>query len=290
MFASQPALYWDEPWLQFRHLLVRQLAFSICSPNILAALPTELALKHAFKLHDNELWKTHFQNYHARLLFLDQHPQALERFVQQLKSTRLGLRFEMLIWFWLLDQDYHPYQLLGHSIQKIAGAKTLGELDFVLFNQDSQKIEHWEVALKYYLAERDFTLTYWYGLNRSDTLLRKLNHFSQKQFQFEDALEHKIEQRYAVLKGQLYLPLEPHQNIPLWVNAERRFGYWGSIIPPQSAAFYRLQRLEWICPQAQVSSQTAQWWSNGLYLQKDQSNFYMFRSAALLSCSSSTRE
>ena len=39
------------------------------------------------------------------------------------KSTRLGLRFENLLWFWLQEDQYHPYQLLGHSIQKIDGAK-----------------------------------------------------------------------------------------------------------------------------------------------------------------------
>ena len=284
MFVLNQASHLEEPWLQFKNLLVRQLAFCVCSPNILSDTPAELVLKHAFQFHDNAIWHSHFENYRARLLYLDQHPQELEIFLQQLKSTRLGLRFEMLIWFWLLEQDYHPYQLLGHSIQKIAGPRTLGELDFLLFNTESKAIEHWEVALKYYLAERDFSLPYWYGLNRSDTLLRKLSHFSQKQFQFEDALEHKIEQRFAVLKGQLYLPIESTVSaIPSWVNLQRRLGYWGSHIPPQSADFYRLQRQEWICPEQHISSDTAHWWSNGLYLQKDQKNFYMYRNSPLLS-------
>jgi hypothetical protein len=284
MFVLNQASHLEEPWLQFKNLLVRQLAFCVCSPNILSDTPAELVLKHAFQFHDNAIWHGHFENYRARLLYLDQHPQELEIFLQQLKSTRLGLRFEMLIWFWLLEQDYHPYQLLGHSIQKIAGPRTLGELDFLLFNTESKAIEHWEVALKYYLAERDFSLPYWYGLNRSDTLLRKLSHFSQKQFQFEDALKHKIEQRFAVLKGQLYLPIESTVSaIPNWVNLQRRLGYWGSHIPPQSADFYRLQRQEWICPEQHISSDTAHWWSNGLYLQKDQNNFYMYRNSPLLS-------
>ncbi|MDN5512476.1 DUF1853 family protein [Acinetobacter sp.] len=284
MFILNQASHLEEPWLQFKNLLVRQLAFCVCSPNILSDTPAELVLKHAFQFHDNAIWYGHFENYRARLLYLDQHPQELEIFLQQLKSTRLGLRFEMFIWFWLLEQDYHPYQLLGHSIQKIAGPRTLGELDFLLFNTESKAIEHWEVALKYYLAERDFSLPYWYGLNRSDTLLRKLSHFSQKQFQFEDALEHKIEQRFAVLKGQLYLPIESTVSaIPNWVNLQRRLGYWGSRIPPQTSDFYRLQRQEWICPEQHISSDTAHWWSNGLYLQKDQNNFYMYRNSPLLS-------
>ena len=114
-----------EPWQQYQHPLVRQLAFAVGSPNILSQVPDELELEHAFDLHPDQMWQQHLENYHPRLLELDQNPQALENFVAQLKSTRLGLRFEMLIWFWLLDKGYHPYTLLGHSIQKIDGPKTL---------------------------------------------------------------------------------------------------------------------------------------------------------------------
>ncbi len=57
---------------------------------------------------DSQTWQRHLSRYHPRLEFLDQHPEELIKFVQQLKSTRLGLRFEMLVWFWLLDDAYHP--------------------------------------------------------------------------------------------------------------------------------------------------------------------------------------
>lgn len=209
MFALNQAPTLDEPWLQFKNLQVRQLAFCLSSPNILQSIPSELRFKqHTFQLHSQYTWAIHFKNYHARLLYLDQHPQELELFLQRLKSTRLGLRFEMFIWFWLLDHAYHPYQVLGHSIQKIVARQTIGELDFLLLNHENNQVEHWEVALKYYLAETDYTLPCWYGLNRSDQLIRKLNHFSQQQFQFDEALEQTIEQRFVVLKGQLYLPLQ----------------------------------------------------------------------------------
>ncbi len=45
------------------------------------------------------------------------------------------------------------------------------------------------------------------GLNRTDTLNRKLKHFTHKQFQFQQALDTDIQARFAVLKGQLFLPL-----------------------------------------------------------------------------------
>lgn len=270
-----------EPWLEYQHPIVRQLAFALASPNILAHVPDALPLSHHFQLHESTFWSRQYQLYIPRLQQLDRNPHLLLDFLAALKSTRLGLRFEHLMWFWLQDHAFHHYQLLGHSIQKIDGARTLGELDFVVFNEQTRQVEHWEVALKYYLAEADFSLAHWYGLNRSDTLQRKLLHFTHRQFQFRDACGHHIEQRYAVLKGQLYLPLAPATQacLPTWVNSARRLGTWGHHIR-EDAAFYRLQRHEWICPDLHASSQANSWWTDGLYYHQQQ--HYMFRSPTLL--------
>jgi hypothetical protein len=276
-------LEFDERWLALSHPFVRQLAFCIGSPNILQSLPAELPITHAFHLHENSVWREHLTRYWPRLQHLDQHPDELIHFLQKLKSTRLGLRFEMFLWFWLLDQQYHPYELLGHSIQKIDGARTLGELDFLLRNHESGEIEHWEAALKYYLAERDFSLPFWYGLNRSDTLSRKLHHFTQQQFQFSDALDYGIQRRFCVLKGQLYVPANTaEQPLPLWVNPARRIGIWGHHIAPAAQQFYRVQRHEWICVHASASSAAAKWWTDGLYKSLQAEHYYMYRQPSLL--------
>ncbi|WP_353142665.1 DUF1853 family protein [Acinetobacter pragensis] len=272
-----------ERWLHLTHPMVRQLAFCVGSPNILRSLPADLPIMHSFQFHDDSVWREHLDRYWPRLRYLDQHPDELISFLQKLKSTRLGLRFEMFIWFWLLDSSYHAYQLIGHSIQKIDGARTLGELDFLLLNTESNEIEHWEVALKYYLAECDYSLPFWYGLNRSDTLSRKLHHFTQKQFQFADAMERTIQRRFCVLKGQLYLPsLSSSLTLPDWVNPSRRIGHWGHRIPSSTPQYYRLQRHEWICPQPTASSQNAKWWTDGLYKAMTDERYYMYRQPSLL--------
>lgn len=273
-----------EPWLQFNHPMVRQLAFTIASPNLLCHLPQSLAIQHNFQLHPDQIWEQHFQNYLPRLKQLDETPEPLLQFMSRLKSTRLGLRFENLLWFWLQEDQYHSYQLLGHSIQKIEGAKTLGELDFLVLNKENQQVEHWEVALKYYLGEGQLNLEQWIGLNREDTLSKKLYHFTDKQFQFSEALGFKVQQRFAVLKGQLYLPLNSaqDQSVPDWVNSTRRLGFWGTVIP--NSNFYRLERHEWLCPNKQASSNTAYWWTDGLYYRNtENTQFYMFRHPPLLS-------
>ncbi len=277
-----------EPWLQFKTPIVRQLAFSIASPSILAKLPQELIIKNAFELHDSTHWQTLYQKYEPRLYELDLSPQPLIDFLARLKSTRLGLRFENLLWFWLLDSDYHHYQLLGHSIQIISGAITLGELDFLVLNQKTQQVEHWEVALKYYLGECKLDLAEWYGLNREDTLNRKLKHFTERQFQFSEANNHIIQRKFAVMKGQLYLPTRyniTRANLPEWINSERRLGRWGTHLPQTD--YHRLQRPEWLCPNQNLSSESAKWWTDGLYYAPmNEPQYYMFRTSRLTSLNS----
>lgn len=270
-----------EPWLAFKTPIVRQLAFVIASPNIIAQIPDDLSIQHAFQLHSDQFWQQHYLQYEPRLQQLDQDPTALLDFVAQLKSTRLGLRFEYLMWFWLKDDHFHHLKLLGHSIQMFQGQQTLGEIDFLIFNQQTQQVEHWEVALKYYLAEADFQLQHWYGLNRQDTLLRKLKHFTEKQFQFPSVQSHDIQQRFTVLKGQLYYPTQHSlTEADPWINKMRRFGHWGHEILPQN--YHALTRHEWICPNLSQSTIRATWWTNGLYKRENHQEFYMYRQPSML--------
>lgn len=276
-----------EPWLQFKTAAVRQLAFAIASPNLLCAWPHDLIQTHAFAWHADHVWQQHFARYLPRLSQLDQKPEPLLQFLKHCKSTRLGLRFEQLLLFWLQDAAYHPYELLGHRLQQRHGRQTLGELDFLLQNHDTGQIEHWEVALKYYLAEADINIWHWYGLNRQDTLHGKLLHFSQQQFRFTQAEGFNIEQRYAVMKGQLYLPqywneaqaAHPVVPLPHWLNPSRRYGVWSYNLPP--AAYYRLQRREWLCPDATLSSSHPTWYTDGLYKHAFREHYWMFRIAAM---------
>lgn len=274
-----------EPWLNFKHPWVRQLCFAIASPNILRSTPNDPAMRHHFDWHADDFWVQHYIQYLPRLRELDQHPEPLLQFFSSLKSTRLGLRFEYLIWFWLQERGYHDYQLLAHSLQIIEAKNTLGELDFVVLNQATQQIEHWEVALKYYLGEADLSLPNWYGLNREDTLYKKLHHFSHQQFKFDtvliEAQHYAINQRRAIMKGQLYLPdpestlYLPCQALPTWINPARRLGHWGSHRYHED--YIRLDRSEWLCIESDLSTQQPQWLSNGLYFNHTENTYYMYR-------------
>lgn len=263
-----------EPWQHYTHPCVRQLAFCIASPSIISSVPSELIIEHSFDLHEHNFWSIQFLQYQTRLEKLDEDPTELLLFMSKLKSTRLGLRFERFLLFWLLDEQYHSFKLIRHSLQQIQGKQTLGELDFLIFNRETQHTEHWEVAIKYYLAESEARLTQWYGLNRHDTLARKLQHFTHKQFQFNTIDQHSIHKKYAVIKGQLFYPSQNASLLaPQWVNCMRRTGFWGNT--PLSH-LYSLTRHEWIAPNAHHSS-ACMWWRDGLYCNLNQDVFYMYR-------------
>ena len=196
----------DQPWLLFKHPIVRELAFSIASPPLLAHWPESLALAtnhlnpaQDIELPDDSFWQQHFVNYLPRLQQLEAHPLALEQHMLTLRNTRLGIRFEHLLAFWLQDSAYHPFTLLGQGIKRMEGQRTLGEIDFLILNQDTQNIEHWEVAIKFYLGEDNLQAEHWLGPNRRDSLDRKLKHLCQHQFNVSHTNDHTINLRRAIV-------------------------------------------------------------------------------------------
>lgn len=267
-----------EPWQHYHTHVVRQLAFAIASPNLIRYFPAQITPTLSLELHPDSAWQNYYWAYQPRLHYLDQHPEELINFLSRIKSTRLGLRFEALLWFWLQDSCNQYFELLGHSIQYHHKGKTLGEIDFLVRDLKTQHVEHWEVCLKYYLAEYDLDIHTWIGLNPEDTFEHKLNHLAHKQFQFKDALGHVIQARKVVIKGQLFLPIS-HANIPTWLNTSRRLGIWLDKIPPNKQLVW-LSRQEWLCPEAKISlcaREQGYFFRNGLYYNYLDDKFTMLR-------------
>lgn len=115
------------------------------------------------------------------------------------------------------------FELLTANIQ-IQGAKeTLGELDYIVRNLKTKKINHIELACKFYLYEENagaIEEQKWIGPNRKDSLFDKLEKVKMKQFpllntaetlQKLTALEIEIPSSQELcLKAFLFLP----QNMP----------------------------------------------------------------------------
>jgi hypothetical protein len=243
-----------QPWLHFKQHVVRELAFVIASPPLLQQWPHAQANQH-IQLPDTQFWQHHFDAYLPRLQQLDRDPSPLHTHLQQLRSSRLGLRFEALMAFWLQDAAYHSYQLIGKNIKLLSNQRTLGEIDFLLLNQDTQHVEHWEVAVKFYLGEGLLVPQDWLGLNRKDSLDRKLTHIINHQFSAEMVDQYQIQQRKAIIKGRLFYPPLACDE-PDWLSPDHLKGLWGYTLPKADAHQLRYAyRQEWLCENPIFSQQ-----------------------------------
>ncbi|GAB1620356.1 DUF1853 family protein [Agarivorans albus] len=95
-------------------------------------------------------------------------------------NSRLGLYFEQL---WRSLIEAHPeWQLLADNVAVQQHGQTQGAIDFLLVNHQQQQIEHWELAVKFYLARNASPCASDYlGPNQQDRLSNKLSKLLLKQ-------------------------------------------------------------------------------------------------------------
>ncbi|WP_296405505.1 DUF1853 family protein [Psychrobacter sp.] len=233
----------SQPWLCFKRPFVRDLAFALSCPDALthwiAADPNIVSLPIA--VHDPIFWQTQYINYMDRLHVLDNSStyQELTRYLMSRPSPyRLGFHFEGLIHFWLEDGyklGIHPYEVIAHNVQLYSGTQTTGELDFILLNHEIDEVEHWELAIKFYLGNAPYDkFENWIGINARDTLQRKLIHMQSKPFRslsidLDFYHKIKIDKRYMVMKGRFFKDSKCDDPNPCWLNPNFPIHRWYSI-------------------------------------------------------------
>jgi len=106
-----------------------------------------------------------------------------DSFSENEKKLRLGKQFEACF-YKLLTQE-NKYDIIAHSLQVFQKKQTLGELDFILKEKDLSSWIHLEIACKYYLLNpnsSNISLDNWVGPNLRDSLAKKTQKLSRKQF------------------------------------------------------------------------------------------------------------
>jgi hypothetical protein len=138
--------------IRFQHQEVRELAWLIASAPLF--------------LEQNALneqgCSQEFSEIIDWLSALDHNPEPLFAHLNQIKSNRLGYRFEGLLAFWIISRTDH--EIVKQNWQLIHNKTTIGEIDLLI--RAKNKIEHWEAAMKFYLAYNGK----WYGPNSIDRL------------------------------------------------------------------------------------------------------------------------
>ncbi len=215
-----PTLTDDAPWNMYQRPFVRDLAYVLACPNVLTKwldfAPHQNT--HEVEVHSASFWQTQFEAYQQRLDELDTTNayQGLTRYLLKRPSpNRLGFHFEGLLSFWLEDgfaRKLHSYEMLANNVQLYNGKQTTGELDLILYNHQENLVEHWELAIKFFMGAAPFAPDNWVGINSKDNLQRKMTHMQTKQFRvvWVDTENHgqvKIDKRYGVIKGRFFLPI-----------------------------------------------------------------------------------
>lgn len=215
------------------HRAVRDLAWALLQPAFFTSLPnTQNDCLDTCWLDDELIdW----------LYALDKKPALLFDHLKDQRATRLGIYFEQLLSFYFAE--YPRFTLKAKNLQANATKRTIGEYDFIVWDQQEQQHYHIEVAVKFYigLSEQQFEQTrpiknnivmynwhQWVGPNKKDTLSIKMKHLLQHQLCLSDTeaganalaniglnpcdLKHKL-----LLTGRLYLPSnlveQPPKNI-----------------------------------------------------------------------------
>ena len=254
-----------------QHPAVRDLAWVMRSPGLLDAA---YYAKHQHpKPHqtgaviiDDGYCQQLYRQQHAWLRQLDQDPQTLLAWLAQRKSHRLGYYFEDLVEYWLRHLVADGFVASHVPVRR--GKQTLGEFDFLFAQAGARALQHWEVAVKFYLAQRHADgRVLFYGPQARDRLDLKVARLLEHQavLAHTDAGQAVIAQQgYAsvmaqvLLKGYLFYPADMDwDSAPLpcaGISPTHLRGWWTRIdalqIPAASTAsrWCRVPRLAWLAP------------------------------------------
>lgn len=246
---------------QLHHPTVRDLAWTLLSPPLLAAVDG-LRPRHPLCASG---WAAHPERLANWLHDLDRQPQALLMQTPGANGSRLGRYYEEL-WQFALGQA-PGIRLLAANLAIRDHGHTLGEMDLLL--EDDEGLQHIELAVKFYLgppqadgrASRD-----WLGPGRLDRLDLKLEHLLQHQLPLScrpeareliQALSSRAPQASLWLAGYLFYPWPTPCSSPRSAGTQHLRGRWvqrrdwaACLAAARPGRWQPLARLRWLAPSA----------------------------------------
>jgi hypothetical protein len=254
---------------------VRDLAWVIGSPVLLDGCYQNAhpVTGNADVIIDDAWCGQQFSKHLDWLRALDESPQVLLDWLKPRQNKRLGYYFESLVEYWL-RHEYHAGRLVSHlpitRTSVYGGQRTLGEFDFLLEDAEGRQIQHWEVAVKFYLQYRQGDGgVVWYGPNSRDRLEIKLH----KLFHHQLTLSRQPPASAALRDMGLISPVIPrlllkgvlfYRSRGDWTHAESYFpglsalhlrGWWTFLEPLEipnatstQSRWFSVPRLQWLAP------------------------------------------
>lgn len=234
---------------QLRIPALRHLAWMCKAPQLLME---PLGIDFSDQL-PSDLW--------ASLEKWDHNPAEGPPVLRETPHRRLGLYFEQL--YECLMSDILGWEVLARNLPIRNGTKTLGELDFVVRNPNTGRVEHHEIAVKFYLGYRSAETgeTAWYGPNAKDRLdikTRRLLAHQSRLTQYEEARAalkllgiHDPPMPRIFMPGYLFYPLEAALNPPAQMPDDHARGGWLYLEQARgmnTQAWVQLHKPHWLGP------------------------------------------
>ena len=191
-----------------------------------------------------------FEEYASQLTFSD--------------NLRLGNRLEKFFSF--VIQKSTSYSLAVENFQIVENKITLGEIDFLLRNNQSNQLFHIELATKLYLYDSTLSgeLERWVGPNRKDSLLQKIEKLKAHQFPLLYTSQAKNDlsakgidptdcKQKICFKAKLFLPFAAKDILPPFVKNKNIDGYFTTFPVFQGTEFknqhyFLPEKQDWIVP------------------------------------------
>ncbi|WP_375171213.1 DUF1853 family protein [Marinobacter sp.] len=238
--------------LEFRQPAVRHLAWLCSAPPL---IHSRLSFQPSDYLPDHYL---------DLLRDWDRAPETGPALLREPPQKRLGFYFERL--YEVLLTDLLGWDILLKNTQIQSNGHTLGELDFVVHNRTDDRIEHHEIAIKYYLGfASNGAPVLWYGPNARDRLDLKsdrlINHQSRRTHQPETLAilaEHGIAGPLTArifMPGYLFYPLSHRLEAPALAHGHHLRGWWvyaSDLIDTDTSAWVQLHKPHWVGPWRQT--------------------------------------
>ncbi len=199
----------------------------------------------------------------SKLSTWDCNPDSAPALLREAPQNRLGFYFERL--YRVLLEDLLGWNILLQNRQIQSNGRTIGELDFVVHNRTDDRIEHHEIAIKYYLGVPEpHGKTLWYGPNATDRLDLKTDRMLGQQSQRTQLPETRTLLGEAgitgpvtpriFLPGYLFYPADQPVTVPDYVPANHLRGRWCYLSQLKSsdiASWVVLNKPHWIGPWSQ---------------------------------------
>ncbi|MGF1724167.1 DUF1853 family protein [Photobacterium nomapromontoriensis] len=167
-------------------------------------------------------------------------------------NHRLGFFYQ---WLWQQLIIHHPhYELVAEEIQLHVDGKTVGAIDFLVTNSLTGQLEHWEVAIKFYLALGNS----WPGPNAQDNLDKKAHRMLTHQLMlshhsaYQQQLHHYYGQpavKRLIMQGRLFFSTNK-SNIgsDITINPSASTGQWCYAADSAHLTLQAIAKTDWIAP------------------------------------------